>query len=414
MKATATRAVVSGTITPPSSKSYAQRALAISLLCQGESTLTNVDFCSDTISAMNCICSLGADVVKDGESTLIVRGGIMTKSGGLNIGESGLSTRIFTPLSALCGVPILITGHGSILKRPMELMIEPLRSLGVSIKSNGGYLPIEVCGPIKGGEVECDGSLSSQFLTGLLIALPAAENDSIIKVDRAVSKPYIDMTIDILKSFGVEVTHNNYQEFFVAGNQRYQACSYQIESDWSAASTMLVAGAIAGEIRLENLSRTSKQADVAICDAIIAAGASLIEKDGGIEVKKKGLKGFEFDATQCPDLFPALVALAAACEGESRIVGAERLIHKESHRGLTLQGEYAKLGIEVSFESDDVMIVKGGEIGGAIVSSHNDHRIAMSLATAALVAKDDIIIEGAECVGKSYPTFYDALDSIKS
>lgn len=406
-------AAVDGVVSLPSSKSYAQRALAISLLCQqGESTLSNIDMCDDTLAAISCIEALGAQVVKVDESTLRVKGGIAPKGGVLNIGESGLSTRIFTPLSSLCGAPITIEGHGSILSRPMDLMIEPLRSLGVEVKSNGGYLPIEVCGPIKGGEVSCDGSLSSQFLTGLLIALPSAQQDSVVRVDRAVSKPYIDMTIDVLKSFGVEVTHNNYQEFFVASNQRYIATDYSVEGDWSAASTMLVAGAIAGRVRLENLSMQSKQADVAICDAVIAAGASLRDIDGGVLVERGELKAFAFDATQCPDLFPALVALAAVCDGVTRISGAERLVHKESHRGLTLQAEYAKLGIDISFEGDDVMVVKGGKIGGGRVSSHNDHRIAMSLATVALVAESDIIIDNAECVAKSYPLFYEALKSI--
>ncbi|MFR9648932.1 MAG: 3-phosphoshikimate 1-carboxyvinyltransferase [Rikenellaceae bacterium] len=406
------RSAVNGSITPPSSKSYAQRALAIALLSQGESTITNIEMCNDTLAAMSCIEALGAKVTKIDETTLKVEGGMSANGGVLNIGESGLSSRIFTPLASLSSSAITIEGHGSILTRPMDLMLNPLKELGVKIESNNGYLPITVSGPIEGGEVNVDGSLSSQFLTGLLIALPSANKDTTIHVDRAVSKPYIDMTIDCLQSFGVEVKHTAYQEFEVKAPQQYRATSYQVEGDWSAASTLLVAGAIAGSVRLENLSRSSKQADVAICDAIISAGAHLQERDGGIEVSKSSLKGFSFDATQCPDLFPALVALAAACQGESRISGAERLVHKESHRGLTLQAEYAKLGIEIGFEGEDIMVVKGGEMSGGRVYSHNDHRIAMSLAVAALIAKEDIIIEGAECVAKSYPNFYDDLFSI--
>ncbi len=412
MEIKVSRAAVEGVITPPSSKSYAQRALAISLLCEGRSTITNVDMCDDTSAAMSAIEALGAEVSKVDESTISVVGGMNPRSEVLNIGESGLSTRIFTPLASLCTSPITIEGHGSILKRPMELMIEPLVSLGVKVNSNGGYLPVEVCGPIEGGEVSIDGSLSSQFLTGLLIALPSAQQDTIIKVDRAVSKPYIDMTIEALGAFGVEITHTAYQEFSIKARQKYTATTFSVEGDWSAASTLLVAGAIAGEVRIENLSRSSKQADVAICDAIISAGAELREEDGAVIVSRKELKAFEFDATQCPDLFPALVALAAVCDGVSRVSGAARLVHKESHRGLTLQAEFAKLGIEVSFESEDVMLIKGGAIGGGRVLSHNDHRIAMSLAVAALVGAGDIIIEDAECVAKSYPNFYEDLFSI--
>ncbi len=412
MEVKVTHSAVSGSITPPSSKSYAQRALAIALLCEGESTISNIEMCNDTLAAWSCIEALGAKVTKIDETTLKVEGGMSCDGGLLNIGESGLSSLIFTPLSSLSSSPITIEGHGSILTRPMDLMIEPLKELGVKIDSNGGYLPITVSGPIEGGRVSVDGSLSSQFLTGLLIALPSAQRDTTIEVDRAVSKPYIDMTIDILSKFGVEVNHTAYQSFEVKAPQQYIATHYQVEGDWSAASTLLVAGAIAGSVRLENLSQCSKQADVAICEAIIAAGATLNQVDGGVEVSRAPLHGFEFDATQCPDLFPALVALAAACQGESRISGAERLVHKESHRGLTLQSEYKKLGIEIDFDGEDIMVVKGGVISGGVVSSHNDHRIAMSLAVAALISSEDIVIEGAECVAKSYPNFYEDLFSI--
>ena len=258
------RGQLSGVVTPPCSKSYAQRALAAALLAEGESILRNLDFCDDTLSALRVIETLGAATERIDERTVKVRGGLAPKSNILNIGESGLATRMFTPIASLCDKPITVEGRGSILYRPMQMMIEPLRKLGVAVRDGGGLLPIEVCGPIRGGEIEVDGSVSSQFLTGLLMALPLAEEDTTILVENAVSKPYLDMTIDMASKFGVNIQHNDYKEFYVEGNQKYEATDITIEGDWSAAATLLVAGAVAGKITLTNISMLSKQADVAI------------------------------------------------------------------------------------------------------------------------------------------------------
>ncbi|MFI3328348.1 MAG: 3-phosphoshikimate 1-carboxyvinyltransferase [Rikenellaceae bacterium] len=407
---------VDGVLTPPCSKSYAQRALAVSLLASDgakTTTLRGVDFCDDTLSAMKCIETLGAKVEPLDPTTLRVTGGLNPSGSVLSIGESGLSTRLFTPLASLLDRAMTIEGHGSILKRPMTMMIEPLRALGVTVNDNKGYLPFEVTGPLKGGEVEVDGSVSSQFITGLLLALPMAEDDTTLNVSAAVSTPYLDMTIETARQFGVEISHRDYKEFFIEGRQKYQPTDFTIEGDWSAASILLVAGAIAGEVKLNNVSMLSKQADTAICIALERAGAELINEENAVTVRKRDLKGFEFDATQCPDLFPALVALAAAAEGETTLIGTSRLTHKESNRALTLQQEYAKVGIEVRLEGDDKMIVVGGEIKSTRVDSHNDHRIAMSMAVSALRGTGEMTIEGAECVAKSYPLFFEDLESIR-
>ncbi len=403
---------VDGVLTPPCSKSYAQRALAIALLAEGETTLRGIDFCDDTLSAMKCIETLGAEVEALDPTTLRVKGGLKPCGSLLSIGESGLSTRLFTPLVSLLDRDITITGHGSILRRPMTMMIEPLRTLGVEVRDSAGYLPFTIKGPIKGGEVSVDGSVSSQFITGLLISLPVAAEDTTLSVTEAVSIPYIDMTIEIAHQFGVEISHRDYSEFFIYGGQSYKARDYNIEGDWSAASALLVAGAIAGEVKLNNVSLNSKQADTAICIALERAGAELINEGNSITVRRRELNAFSFDATQCPDLFPALVALAAAAEGESVITGTSRLIHKESNRAKTLQEEYAKVGIEVELRGEDTMIVKGGEIHSTIVDSHNDHRIAMSMAISALRGRGEMTIKGAECVAKSYPLFFEDLQSI--
>ena len=406
------RGQIAGVVTPPCSKSYAQRALAAALLADGETILRNLDFCDDTLSAIRVIETLGAEVERLDERTVKVRGGLAPKSNTLNVGESGLATRMFTPIASLCDVPITIQGEGTLLYRPMNMMIEPLRKLGVEVRDGGGRLPVEVCGPMRGGEIDVDGSVSSQFLTGLLMALPLAKEDTTIAVANAVSKPYLDMTIDLASKFGVNIQHNDYEEFFVEGNQKYEAADLVIEGDWSAAAMLLVAGAIAGEITLTNVSMLSKQADVAICDALVRAGASVTSEPNSITVESRDLVAFEFNATQCPDLFPALAALAAAAEGESVIYGTHRLEHKESNRAETIAEEYKKLGIEVRLEGD-AMYIKGGKIRSAEVESHHDHRIAMSLAVSALRSDGELLIRNAECVAKSFPDFFAVLESLR-
>ena len=405
---------VNGTITPPSSKSYAQRAIALALLAEGRTTLRNIEFCKDTRSAISCIEALGAKVSYLDESTIAIDGGLHPVTDTLMVGESGLATRLFTPIASLNSTPICIKGEGTLLHRPMMMMIEPLRRLGVEVRDGGGHLPIEVKGPIHGGNIEVDGSFSSQFITGLLLALPLAKEDTTLHVRSAVSTPYIDMTIDTAKRFGVEIMHHegDYSEFYIEGGQKYAPADLAIEGDWSGASTMLVAGAISGRVTVKNLSTLSKQADTAICRALERAGAGIIIEGDSITVTKRRLRSFTFDATNSPDLFPALAALAAAAHGQSTIIGTQRLLHKESDRAETIRQEYEKLGIEVDISEENVMKIRGGEIHPATVFSHNDHRIAMSLAVSALRCKGDVTIENAECVEKSYPTFFEDLESI--
>ncbi len=414
MDKTVSKAFVKGVITPPSSKSYAQRAIALSLLASGQTTLRNIEFCKDTRSALRCIEALGAKVMQLDESTITINGGLKPTTNTLYVGESGLATRLFTPIASLHNEPISIEGEGTLLHRPMMLMIEPLRQLGIRILDGGGYLPIQVQGPIHGGEIEVDGSFSSQFITGLLLALPMAEEDTTLHVKNPVSTPYIDMTIDTARNFGIEIMHNegDYTEFFIKGSQHYTPTDLAIEGDWSGASTLLVAGAIAGEVTVRNISTLSKQADTAICRALERAGAGIIIEQDSITVSKRPLKAFTFDATNAPDLFPALAALAAAAEGESTIIGTSRLRHKESDRAETIRSEYEKLGIEVDISHENIMRIRGGEPKPAVTFSHNDHRIAMSLAVTALRCEGEVVIENAECVEKSYPTFFEDLESI--
>ena len=405
---------VKGIIAPPSSKSYAQRAIALALLAQGKSILRNIEFCKDTRSALSCIEALGAKVEVLDHNTIAIEGGLRPQTNTLQVGESGLAPRLFTPIASLWHEAVTIPGEGTLLHRPMIMMIAPLRALGVEVRDGGGYLPIEVKGPIHGGEIEVDGSISSQFITGLLLSLPLAEDDTTLHVTSPVSTPYIDMTIDTARLYGIEIMQKegDYTEFFIEGGQKYTPADISIEGDWSGASSMLVAGAIAGEVTVKNISTLSKQADTAIIRALERAGAGIIIEQDSITVSKRPLKAFTFDATNAPDLFPALAALAAAAEGVSIIIGTSRLRHKESDRAETLRQEYEKLGIEIDISEENVMKIRGGNIKPAVVFSHGDHRIAMSLAISALRCEGEVIIEQAESVEKSYPTFFEDLESI--
>ena len=313
--------------------------------------LRNLEFCDDTRSALRCIETLGARVKHVDASTLSIEGGLHPRGKVLHVGESGLATRLFTPIASLCGMPVTIEGQGTLLRRPMHMMIEPLRRLGVRVRDNDGYLPFEVCGPIRGGEIDVDGSVSSQFITGLLLALPLSQHDTTLHVRSAVSTPYLDMTVDTAARFGVEICHNDYKEFYIEGGQRYRPAFFSIEGDWSAAAMLLVAGAVAGEVTVKNVSMLSKQADTAICTALVRAGAAVINDEDSVTASHRPLRAFEFDATHCPDLFPALAALAAAAQGErhprylaARTQGVQpcgrhpRRVRQGGHRGGHLPG----------------------------------------------------------------------------
>ena len=412
MDKTVRRGRVTGSVTPPSSKSYAQRAIAAALLANGITTLRGVELCDDTEAALDVIQTLGAEVEQIDKHTYKIKGGLSPRANLLNIGESGLSTRLFTPIASLCNSPITVTGHSSIMRRPISMMIGPLEKLGVEVHCKDGLLPITVKGPLQGGEVEVDGSVSSQFITGLLTALPCAKEDTVIYVDTLNSKPYIDMTISTAESFGVDIVHRDYKEFYVQGGQEYKAVDYNIEGDWSGASCLLVAGAIAGDVVVNNLNPLSLQADKAIIKALTDAGAEITTTDNSVRVAARPLRAFEFDATDCPDLFPALATLAANCEGESVIIGTNRLQSKESNRAETIASEFGKLGIEVDITEDNVMRIRGGVPSGGMVDSYGDHRIAMTLAVLALNAEGEITITGAESVHKSYKDFWEDYDKL--
>ena len=398
---------IKGTLKAPASKSMTQRAIAAALLADGQSIIHNPSYCDDSLAAMSIAVGLGARVEPQ-VNELKINGSAVLKEPKLNCGESGLAIRMFSPIAALYPAEIKMVGANSLKKRPMFMIEEALNQLGVKCTSSGGFLPLTIEGPIVGGYCEIDGSVSSQLLTGLLMALPLAAGNSEIRVSNLKSKPYIDMTIQILKSFGISVENRDYSLFRIQGNQKYIPQSYTVEGDWSGGAFLLVAGAINGQLCVRGLRSDSMQSDKLIVNALENAGAHIISGENQIEITRSELKAFEFDATESPDLFPPLVALASYCEGISTIKGVSRLIYKESDRAKALQEEFSKMGIKIEI-NDDLMFVIGGKPQGSKVESHDDHRIAMAIAVASLGATAKVSIRDSQCVAKSYPGFFDDL-----
>ncbi len=399
-------------ITAPASKSYLQRALAVSLLAEGKTVLENVSWCDDSLAAKTLIEQLGAIVSEDNDKLTIVSKGVKFNNNLFSAGEAGLSIRMFSPILALSNEKVTFTGHGSLLKRPVNIIEDALVQLGAKVKTNNGFLPLEIQGPIKAGKIRIDGSLSSQLLTGLLITLPVLNGDSEIYVNNLKSRPYIDMTLSIMKAFGVDVENKNYEVFYVKGNSKYKPATYNIEGDWSGGAFWLVLGAVKGNMEILNLNYNSRQADKEIITALQKSGAKVSINENSISVEKGKLKAFDFDATHCPDLFPPLVCLASQCEGVTSIKGVSRLTHKESNRAEVLRKEFANVGIEVELDGD-IMKIKGGEISEGIIDSNNDHRIAMAGGILDVISNGKVKIRNKEAVNKSYPTFFEVLDNVR-
>ena len=423
MQVTVQPSTISGVITAPASKSSMQRACAAALVRQGTSVIGNPGHSNDDKAALRVIQALGATIASQSETELTINSnGVRAVGAEVNCGESGLGIRMFAPLVALNQQNIRINGEGSLLSRPMDFFDDTLPKLGVSITSNGGKLPLGIQGPLQPQNIEIDGSLSSQFLTGLLMAYAAANaSDITITVKDLKSKPYIDLTLKVMKDFNLKVPqNNNYESFYFAPQSSVtppSVISYTVESDWSGGAFLLVAGALAGKIVVKGLDPFSTQADKAILQALMDSGCTMSVQPDQIEIGPTahgvaGLKAFQFDANDCPDLFPPLVALAAYCNGTTVIEGVHRLTHKESNRALTLQDEFGKMGLEIVLQ-DDLMLVKGGQgLKGATVHSRHDHRIAMACAVAALQATGEVTIEEAEAINKSYPDFYQHLQKL--
>ncbi len=276
---------INKTIIAPGSKSVAQRAIAIASVANGVSELLFPTYCNDVIAALKIAENIGAKIIKE-KNKITIKGTQNISCTEINCKESGLGIRMFSPLVSLSGNDITVNGEGSLKTRPVGIIADALNKFGVNCETNSGYIPLKISGKLKGGEVEVDGSLSSQVLTGLLISLPLSVENSVIFVKNLKSKPYIDLTLEIMSNFGVFVENHDYKIFKIQGNQKYKALKYTIEGDWSGAAFLLVAGLIAGDLRVENLSVKSKQADKEIINAIKLAGGNILIEKNCITTKK--------------------------------------------------------------------------------------------------------------------------------
>lgn len=436
------RRFIDASLTIPSSKSFAQRAIIAAALASGVSRLSGYSACGDNESAISVARSLGAEVREEG-SCLEIKG-IAAEPGCLEInslhtGESGLLTRLMIPLlPVLSTSPVRITGDRTLLGRPMKGAGEMMSCFGISLESESDdcRIPLTVSGPVRTGQTEISGKHGSQLISGLLMSLPLAGKYSKITVKDPKSIPYMFITLDVMKKFGVKAGSemqggNDFMEsggdwslcdeiiFKIRPGQRYKAADFAIEGDWSSAANFLVAGAVFGKVTLEGLDTTSLQADLSVMDILMEAGASLSQTGGNtgpVTVQRAPLTAFTVDASNCPDLFPIISVLAAFCQGTSRISGVGRLAHKESDRGKAILDMLHRMGVEARTDGD-VLEIEGHSLtsrllegrllkGGRYTSCH-DHRMVMALKVAELGADGPVVIDDTECVAKSFPTFFE-------
>lgn len=429
----------------PVSKSFAQRAVIAAALADGESHLKGYTPCGDNEAALQVARNLGAEVTVDGTDVTIK--GISASMGcldmkELHVGESGLLTRMMIPLMAqLCPGPVDFSGEKTLLGRPLTGAAEIMKAFDAGISPDPVCVPLTVSGPLKSGRAEISGKHGSQLISGLLMALPFAERNSSLIVHEPKSIPYMFITLEVLKKFGIKIGNDmlggrDFLEsdgdwslctemvFKVRGGQKYKAADIVLEGDWSAAANFLVAGAVFGKAELSGLDTTSLQADLSIMDILMDAGASLSQLDGDrgdITVQRAPLKAVSVDASNCPDLFPIISVLAAFCQGTSRFSGVGRLANKESDRAAAITGMLTSMGVDASIDGDDLVIVgeplaqrimNGNLLKGGKYSSHHDHRMVMALKVASLGADGPIEIDDEGCVAKSFPQFHDIFSQI--
>ena len=441
----------------PSSKSFAQRAVIAAALADGTSRLSGYTPCGDNESALRVAESLGARISRQGDVIVIEGTGAGPQSSAqdsFNVGESGLLARLMIPLAAMAARgDVSISGEKTLLTRPMQGVREIMRRFSVQTESlsDGNVdgmsddtvcVPLKVSGPLVPSFTEVSGLHGSQIISGLLMALPLAGKPSKISVHSPKSIPYMYMTLDVMKKFGVAVSNEMFGDrdflesdgdwsyctdidFKIRGGQRYHAADLRIEGDWSSSANFLVAGAVFGKVVLSGLDTTSLQADLSIMDILMDAGASLSQLDGStgdIIVQRAPLNAFETDASNCPDLFPIVAVLAAFCQGRSRIAGTDRLSHKECDRGAAIMEMLEKMGVEAEIQ-DNALLVTGQSLAqrllsgtllkGGEYSSHHDHRMAMALKVAELGADGPFVLDDTDCIAKSFPSFLELFGQLK-
>jgi len=397
----------SGIITPPSSKSLCHRALICAALASasaGESIISNVSLSEDISATIAGMKKLGAGMEINGNIIRVRGAALDSHAREIDCGESGSTLRFLLPLAMLGGGVAVFTGRGRLMERPMDAYVEAFAGKNVSFTRAGEK--IEVRGPLRGGIFRLPGDVSSQFVSGLLLALPLLAGDSeIILVTPLESRSYVDMTLDVMRHFGVEIT-SSANGFIVKGGQKYIPADYAVEADYSQAAYFLAAGALGRSIGCKGLNPGSRQGDRAILALLKHMGARVTHNDEITYVKADKLTAVDVDAREIPDLVPPIAVLCCYCRGVSRITNAARLRLKESDRLGVMASELSKLGAKVEEGADSLTITGVSELTGGRVDAHNDHRIAMSMALAAIGCRGAVELTGADSVNKSYPDFW--------
>ena len=412
MKTSIYKSEISGKIVAPSSKSYTIRGLMSAALAQGESEIMHPLSSDDTGAAVNVLRQLGVRVQRQGDLCLVNGGDFSEPDADLFCGESATTLRFMTAICALIPGQCRLTSAPSLAQRPIKPLLQALKQLGVDCSYRDEDSPVVVSGGrLKGGTVELSGDISSQFVSALLLIAPFAEEGVLVKLTTPLeSASYVSMTLECLRRFGIAVkTSADLTEFEVL-RQRYKPAQYRVEGDWSSVSYLLALGAVGGEIAVGNLNLESWQGDKVILDLLRDMGARVEVNNGSILVRKSGLKAIRADLSDCIDLLPTVAVLAAVADGESQFTGIARARIKESNRVAAVREGLERMGIKVGEERDKLTIT-GSTAKGSIIDSKGDHRIAMAFSILGSVT-GETVIDGAECVTKTFPEFWDILRNI--
>lgn len=404
---------LSGDVIIPPSKSLSHRAIIAASLACGKSIISNVLYSKDIKATINAMRACGAEIIEYKDYLEITGSKVIRKESLIDANESGSTIRFMIPIALVCSEPITFTGKNHLVKRPLDTFFEIFDNQGIKYERGENYLPLNVNGGLKPGEFNIPGDISSQFITGLLYALPMLNGDSVINITTNLeSKGYVDLTLDMLKKFGIEVENFEYKKFTIKGNQKYKPCDYTIEGDFSQSAFFLVADCLGADITLHAMNKDSHQGDKKIIQDIIDLGAKVSFNGDTLKAEPTKTKGCVIDFAQSPDLGPALTVLGALSSGTTEFINAARLRIKECDRITCMKEELEKLGAKI-VENPNGMVITGVDyLTGGVVDSHNDHRVAMSLAMASLKATGEIKIINAECVSKSYPNFWEVFEAI--
>jgi 3-phosphoshikimate 1-carboxyvinyltransferase len=387
------------------------RYLITSALADGTSTLSNPLRSDDTLSTFKAIKKLSVRIRDEDNKWLIEGGSLSTPTSTIDCKESGTTLRFMTGLCSLLDEPCTLSGSSSLLRRPNAPFLDTLSQLGVDVNSQGGYPPITVKGKLFGGSATIRGDVSSQFISSIILASPYASIPVELNIIKLESKPYVHMTMDAMKTSGVEVHYSDSLNQIYVPQGRYNSINVSVEGDWSSAAFLLAAGVLSGKVHVDNLNIDSFQADREILRILDEMEGCYAIKGNRVTTEKSRLNAINFDLSDCPDIFPIISCLCSVAKGKSKLTGLRRLKIKESDRLITMTEGLKKMGVKISIVRDSV-IIEGGNPRGAIIDPHNDHRIAMSFAILALKAERVTTIMNPECVTKSYPKFWDDLKKI--